>query len=307
VGSKEHRYCRQSSKTMESVHLKDLAQPSNGNFTALVSYHTCGNLETSATNSSGTIQLIAGTKLYISLTADSPNVVKMDGSTPISKNLGGWSGIYVDFIYNILSATSPRIAFELDDSWASTLSQREWPTDNYTACVLDVAVNNYDLCLGAFWMTPERTLHAHFLPPISIDEFLFIARVDDDDLSLRSILSLPFRPFQLEVWILVFVFGICAAVILYACEHGHKNVSVFGSKHEYVAHICKTFYCTFDGLMGGLRFPVNSVPARLANLGFSFVSTLLLAGYTAHLAGLQSFFSILVCRMEGTDVAMSWP
>ena len=199
------------------------------------------------------------------------------------EDLEGWQGIFVDFFYTVVSST--KTVFKLDDTFATELSRRSWPGDNYSACVLDVAVGHVDLCLGSFWVTPQRMLWSHFLPPVSIDEFFFISPADEDDLSLSSILSLPFRPFKLEVWILVLVYGTCAAVILYACEHGHKNVRVFSPKHEYVAHVCNALFMSYDGLFGGQRRAPASVPARIASLGFNLVATLLLAAYTAHLAG----------------------
>ena len=36
----------------------------------------------------------------------------------------GWKGVYVDFMYNIFISMSPRMIFELDESWASEASNR---------------------------------------------------------------------------------------------------------------------------------------------------------------------------------------
>ena len=46
--------------------------------------------------------------------------------------------------------------------------------DAYTACAIDVAVGQKDLCLGHFWITSDRALHTTFLPPVTSDEFFFV-------------------------------------------------------------------------------------------------------------------------------------
>ena len=103
-------------------------------------------------------------------------------------------------------------------------------------------------------------------------------------MSTQEILAMPFRPFSVEVWVILIVMILACSWVLYFTEEGPKNELIFSKKHGCQAHYLKTFYWSFLGLMGGSHAHVHSAPARLAHLGFQFFVVIMVASYTAHLA-----------------------
>ena len=67
-----------------------------------------------------------------------------------------------------------------------------FPESSFTACVHDVAINNTDMCLASFWVTPQRLLMTEFTVAISFDTFNLVVFVDEDkSTSFGEMLLLP--------------------------------------------------------------------------------------------------------------------
>ncbi|KAJ1466426.1 hypothetical protein T484DRAFT_1861676 [Baffinella frigidus] len=94
---------------------------------------------------------------------------------------------------------------------------------SWTACVHDIAVGNYDACLGDFWVTPERMTMVQvtpermamvqFLTPFGADFFYLLAPSDAGE-SLESTLGKPFLPFTRDLWGLVIGFLLFSAGLI---------------------------------------------------------------------------------------------
>ncbi len=161
------------------------------------SYETCGNLDTYAEDMH--YSSLKGSTLRVTLPVDSGSrhALYTDPHT------GERTGSMIDFMNEV--AVSGGFTWTLRSiSNASRLLY----SSSYTQCVHDVALNETDLCIGPFWLTPERLLMSRFSVSIYSNTFLLvvqqpntrIASVKDFILRLQEHWKVPFRPFTKHAW-----------------------------------------------------------------------------------------------------------
>ncbi|CAE7556692.1 GLR3.4, partial [Symbiodinium pilosum] len=89
---------------------------------------------------------------------------------------------------------------------------------SYTACVHDVAVGHFDVCIADLWLTAERNRLAYFLPPIRQDLFYLVVPRKVEEVTFASYLERPFLPFTIDAWLGVFAFLCGLSIVLWIVE-----------------------------------------------------------------------------------------
>ena len=170
----------------------------------------------------------------------------------------------------------------------SNFVTRQLYSSSYTACVHDVAIGNFDLCIADLWLTPERNQLATFLPPVRHDYFYLVVPKKQEEITFWTRLEAPLRPFTADAWlsIVLFLCGLSALLwLVQLCEKGFfKNpkglcswsVAEFGRSQFNVWH---------DFLLGQSSHDVERGPShKLFSVAFAFFILVTLASYTASLA-----------------------
>jgi len=287
VGLDGNVYCRERDFEESSI-IAD--RTGNTTAKAYFSYQTCGSLNTYDTKRVS--EPVAGRHLKIKITSSYYWSFKGDVD-PRSPQWNGWTGVLNKAMEDGFLRFSPAVSIVLDESWASETSRDKF-SSSWTACVLDVAVGNADMCIGDFWITPQRMNLANFLTPFGNDNFYFVAPFAVSDETLGATLQKPFLPFTDGLWGVTFCFLIFSAFVMMVTD-GH-NMDDYENQNM-VSKLFKSLYYSFAGYVGGgsANSPA-SVPGRLATVGFGFFVLITLASYTANLA------TILVTRGSATGL-----
>eukprot|EP00961_Rhodomonas_salina_P256576 3467086-Rhodomonas_salina.1 len=271
VGSFESPYCRErdmsESKKMPS---------------AVYSYETCGYLN--AYDSTRISQLFAGNRIHIAIADSQPYAVK-GHIVPSRPDLQGWTGVTVEWLYDIFLSFAPRIEVTTSSEWATAASRQVYPGSSYTACVLDVAVGNYDLCIGDFWITPERVLLTQFLPPYASDKMYLITTKDVVGRGLKDYIASPFRPFSAQLWAIILAFLVFNGVVNFLAD-SPDNTDDFDNPHWMARYMKCQYMSVMSYVSAGAGNSPQTIPSRIATLGFGFFILITLSSYTANLASL---------------------
>ncbi|CAE7211876.1 GLR2.2 [Symbiodinium natans] len=204
-------------------------------------------------------------------------------------------GTSFDFFQEALNLFEPPAALQLLPGWA-TQKSRQLFRSSYTACVHDVAVGSFDVCIADLWLTPARHRLASFMPPIRQDLFYLVVPRKFEEVTLMSYLQRPFLPFTIDAWMGVFAFLCGMSVVLWVVKIWETPSSDRGgckwSLEEFGVFL---FGIWHDFLLGQSSHDVERGPThKLFSLGFSFFILVTLASYTASLA------SMLVVQREAS-------
>lgn len=269
-GSNDSPYCRSrdfSSSDMTSE--------------AWYSYATCGSIN--VYNVSGLTAGVTGHMLQIAVIPAEPWVTETISAVTGLKKYGGPS--YEFFIESIGSIKLNTPAVNIADIFATPESRAKYPASSYTACVHDVAVGNWDICVADLWLTPERNQLAHFLPALRQDFFYLVVPREIEEVTFMTRLLTPFKPFAVDGWL-----GICAFLcgmasllwLLHFIENGWQ-----GCDYTVAGWLRFQFAIWHDFLLGGGNIEVEKGPVyKLLHLSFAFFILVTLASYTASLASL---------------------
>ncbi|GMH79909.1 hypothetical protein TL16_g08317 [Triparma laevis f. inornata] len=185
--------------TGKSVRETDMIVGGDG--LAYYSYETCGGSQDAWTSS-----LIDSTVKGKTLTVGVPKsfypdqfMVDETGSAlPDGPYIPGTeiSGLWVDY----LEAMSTMGEFSLQYIPVSNASMNDHGS-LWTACVQDVADGLLDLCVGNFWVKPDRIgLGANFITPATTDNFKLLTDNRIEKITLSERLWTPFAPFSVGLW-----------------------------------------------------------------------------------------------------------
>jgi len=287
VGQEGIVYCREREFTESTV-----IEERTGNTTAKAyySYATCGGLNTYDTGK--IFDVIAGRNLKIKITSSYYWTFK-EAVDPRAPQWLGWTGVLNKALEDGFLRFSPTVNVTLDESWSTAISRTKFES-SWTACVLDVAVGNADMCIGDFWITPQRMNLANFLTPFGNDNFYLIAPSGVEDESILTTLQKPFLPFSDDLWMVTMFFLLFSAAVMMITD-GH-NMDDYNNQ-SFTSKVWKSLYFSFAGyVQGGSANLPASVPGRLATIGFGFFVLITLASYTANLA------TILVTKGSATGL-----
>ncbi|CAE7313324.1 GLR3.4 [Symbiodinium sp. CCMP2592] len=259
------------------------------NMSVYYSYETCGSVNLyDPTRHSKEL----GGNILRAVVAPYPPWVTQRNSSTGNVEYGGPS---YDFFQSVLNLFDPPAQLNLLPGWATEQSLQRFRS-SYTACVHDVAVGNFDICIADLWLTPNRHRLAWFLPTIRQDLFYLVVPRKFDEVTLLSYLQRPFLPFTPDAWLGVFAFlcGLSAVLwIVRLCETPAKErQGCQWSLQELGNFLFNTWH---DFLLGQSSHEVErGLAHKLFSLAFSFFILVTLASYTASLA------SMLVVQREAS-------
>eukprot|EP00439_Symbiodinium_sp_Y106_P060667 s4361_g9.t1 len=256
------------------------------NVSARYSYETCGFIN--RYDMSALQDPVKGRTLRAAAAAWAPWVV----SRTNLRNELEYGGPSYDFLEEALTLFTPAPTVEIIPGWATQLSRSVFPESSYTACVHDVAVGNFDICIADLWLTPQRNQLVTFLPAVRQDFFyLVVAKVQtSQQITLVDGLSYPFRPFTPGAWA-----GIVAILCIMSLLFWFEQLYETGCHGDYktllrsnvVAILRSYFEVWHDFLLQQSSMNVSTRPVRqIFGLGLAFFILITLASYTANLASL---------------------
>ena len=179
------------------------------------SYETCGNVDTYSTQN--IMKVITDKTLRVSYPGDSS-----DGYTlATDEATGNRIGSTVDLMYEIFEEYN--ITAVLKE--VSEKSKARY-TSSYTQCVHEVALNETDICIGAFWTTSERLLLTPFTTATYQDTFYMLTFEETTETGFWVNMATPFAPFTTEAWYRL------AFVVLYMSTSIHLVQSAKNAEDE---------------------------------------------------------------------------
>ena len=161
----------------------------------MTSYETCGNVDTYS--ESKVLEDINGKHLRVTFPGDSSDgYTLLTDPNDSSNKLGSMRDLMlgadgVDGLADLHNFT-----WEVRPISDNSLKRY---SSSYTACVHEVALNETDMCIGAFWTTSERLLLTPFTTVIYSDSFYMVSFKDSKTDFLDTFLT-PLAPFENDAW-----------------------------------------------------------------------------------------------------------
>jgi len=267
------------------------------------SYATCGTLSSYKTNM--LFKSVAGNVVQVAIKTFEPFILTLEKEhADIKQRYGGPT---FDFFEAALMLFQPEL--EMMEVDATNSSKARYPDSSYTACVHDVAVGNFDLCVADLWVTEERAQLTAFLPSLREDYFYFVTRRIRKQVTFADRVQRPFLPFTTGAWFLVVVFLIGLAVVLWklmrdfkvldgsdepcpwSAWHGLKDLG-FIIVLVLMDFMSRELTTVKKSTTKGAPRTVDTLPPRgmwgfkVFSLAFSFFVLVCLSSYTAYLASL---------------------
>jgi len=277
-----------------------LVLPGSGLF---YSYETCGYRDDYDIDN--LFESMRGTLLLGAAPNDPPYVsveTVQDTNDPNGAPVVAYSGVEFSFVQKVLEhLTCPTCALKVPptlrmvDGWASEASRSRF-SSSYTACVNDVAVGLYDICIGDFWVTTERMLMTLFLPSIRSDQFYLVVFAENTQINLQTLLQNPFLPFSGEAWGIIFgiiVFlTVSMAILDYSPEDDEEEV-VKQPFYRWLKRVWWSFFYAWCSVFSGKSsFRAKSLSSQVASMFFQTFVLVVVASYKAKLASLLILSSI---------------
>jgi len=204
-----------------------------------VSYETCGNVK--SYNPEELYERLSAVELKVGYPGDSS-----DGYTLITiddKKVGSVADFVHDFEQQF-NITFVRKSI-------TKASRDRYPNSSYTACVHDIGLGELDLCVGAFWLTTERSLMTSFTNSMYMDEFYLIVGYGDD-VSIAESFVTPFLPFELIAWVAIIFLVMYMSFVIRIIQVANKFEEAEGDlrryenyKHPFIRYFG---YAIFDGM-----------------------------------------------------------
>jgi hypothetical protein len=307
MGSYDSISCRARPKTKEDfLWLKNASA-------VYFSFQTCGNRDHYTNSTQSVTSAVAGRVItcvipsapYAPWTYPSgyaPDSL-FEKANPVWRGNGG---ILVKLVNALAAKHDPPLVPRLLTGFGAKRSKSFYPDSSFTACVMDVAVGNIDLCIGNFWMTVERlAMGVDFVQPFGHDDFyVFAPIVEDSNVvdSFGEMLQRPWMPFSSSLWCCFFAFIVFASFVTFLTDTVFDVGDIFEPGREdgdfqNPTKIGRYFRALQLNVLGyvtcGPQNNPSSVPGRLAAIGFGWFLLILMSSYTANLA------SILVAKTGG--------
>ena len=175
-----------------------------------------------------------------------------------------WGGPSYDFFEETLQLFDPQPTIDIIPGWATQASRMMFPASSYTACVHDVAVGNFDICLADLWLTPERNQLVTFLPAVRSDYFYLVVPKNLEvktDITFLSRLEKPFLPFTPGAWMAVVGFLCIMSTLLWLrqlCETGCHGDLKTNLRVNVVSFLRSLFFVWHDFLLGQSSMDVET-------------------------------------------------
>ena len=271
------------------------------NLSVYYSYETCGSVNMYDRNRHSVN--VGGTVIRVVIDPVAPWVVRRTGFTRAQE----YGGPSYDFFLKTLELFEPKPVLSILDGWATTQSKQKFQSD-YTACVHDVALGTFDMCIADIWLTPERHLLARFVPPLRQDYFYLVVPRKIEGVAFWTRLKGPFLPFTPAAWAGIVAFLCLMSLLLWlvrVCEDEHDELGSSNSCRVRCSWRMgelgrMVFHVFHDFLLGQSSILVEKGPVRkLFSTALAFFILIVLASYTASLA------SILVIQRQNVGTINS--
>lgn len=265
------------------------------------SYATCNSVNTYDTSSLNAP--LAGKIIKVAVDAWAPWVVMRTHASGSQE----YGGALYDFFREALLVFDPAVQVELVEGWATEASRAKFAS-SYTACVHDVAVGNFDLCVADLWRTPEREQISPFSTPLRQDHFYLVVPIEITEDTMLSRLQKPFAPFKGETWLAVVACVICMSLILCVMRlgsGGYCRKRRDADLRMCIVELGRSAAEVWDDLLQGAASAEAPSPAlKFFRYGFQFFLVVIMASYTASLASLLVVQRQAVGAIEDIESAL---
>ena len=188
-------------------------------------------------------------------------------------------GFWIDY-YTAMAAAGQ---FSIEWKAVSHFSRGKY-SSAWTACTRDVQRGLIDVCVGNFWTTPERLQMTNFLTASAIENFYMMTKRPVVDVSFGVRASIAYKPFTLELWLLV-IFLVCFMGCTYTITSKQSKQAKAYIYNIYAAslELFGASVSTDSGTVGqnGQR---QSKATMFLKVAWAFFILALVGGYTANLA-----------------------
>lgn len=196
-----------------------------------------------------------------------------------SKGVGEWTGIYIDFLWEIANLANFEIEFHSISPGAIKQSNGE----TWSACVIDVGRGLLDLCVSNFWETSERRKIASFTSTIFNDFFKVVVPLPKIDKSIQVEMGKLFQPFTTGLWI-----TICMCTLFVGISYTLLASNRKSSIRDILKNLWGSIYDATFELLQGTDSSDRSPALKLVSLSWAFFILIIIAAYTANLAAFLS-------------------
>ena len=206
---------------------------------------------------------------------------------------GGWVG---STLHRVLTELAPPEIVAMTPANFSAASRTVYRGGStYTRCVHEIRLDNVDVCVGAFWETPERRRLAPFTSQMFADHMRLVSMPRDFTPAAEFQRGSAFdysilyrhivRPFANEVWCIVGGMLVCTGILMWACE---RNAPRSRYKREGLASgVLKSTWVSFMSLLSATSaLEASCWAGRLVMAGHAFFVYVAVVLYVANLTTL---------------------
>lgn len=232
------------------------------------------------------------------------NVTVMDGYQSYQKygktsvdDKGKTDGLFVQLNKKAMESGEFKlnIPSEYDQVTASSVANNDG--DMWTGCVEDVARGETDMCIGDFWQTPQRSRISAFSLSWFDDKIGAQVLAQKSTTDWNAAMSAMFMPFSPDLWILLILLIVVLAIFQLILEG--INSPEFEDQEKTRDKYFHTFTNVFKSLLeAGSALEPKTKSGKILSLGISWLSMLLIAGYTANLASMLTVQATLASADE---------
>ncbi len=191
-----------------------------------------------------------------------------------------WDGTLIALYDELVT----RAGFTMTETAISSTAKAQ-SSSRWSQCVHDVQNDNIDLCVGDFYLTPERWTQANFVTPYSsvlIGMWVPPGAVDN---SFSAKISKTFAPFEASLWLIIILGGALASLLYVIFEADH-NLLEFPKGATLHENVKKSLYMAILStfVRGKAVQSPRTDEGRFLILGFGFFVLMTVSSYTAMMA-----------------------
>jgi hypothetical protein len=216
------------------------------------------------------------------------------------------SGAIPDFVLGVLERAG--VAWRVVP--LSAAARAAW-SNEWNACVYEVALNGTDLCLSDFWVTKDREVLTQFSSSVAVDDFYLATFSASESLAFIDMVMRIFEPFSPEVWLALFCTIATVSLVIMVIELGlfsRDSLLTAPGAYEQQRRLRVVANAALKALFIGLNsfvsfgplFQVTRWASAAVNLVFGLFLLLTMSSYTANLA---SFLFSRSVKVAATDLS----
>ena len=266
---------------------------------AFISYSTCGNNETAPFSG------IRGQTIRIAFPDDDPPYIYRSGGAAeglIHDSTGEW---VTGSVVQLALAIFADLGLNYTVRGIAPYSLRLYPQSSYTACIHAISMGLLDMCVGAHWVTAERTAMVPFAPSIHPDILAIFLMDNAQSESFADLAARIFKPFTLGLWLTIIGVAIFLGLLVYISDMQPNETWYKALGHSLwvstASMLITPDYYEYESRAGRGR--------KLLSAAYGVFVLIVMATYTANLAsflyiektvdaGLESLAQLVALRKE---------